>query len=74
MKKTNKQTSRRYFYFVSYNYGNGFGSCEIFTDAEIDRYETLNEIRDLISDKEQIEKSMIIILNFIFLRQETVQL
>lgn len=59
----------KYVYFVSYAHGSGFGNGEIALFKEINSYEDIETMNQLIVDKEGFNP-FTIVLNYQLLRTE----
>lgn len=60
---------RKYFYFVSFNFGNcGFANCEVAIDKKIESFNDLNDIKKHLEATDKRIKN-IVILNYILLKK-----
>ncbi len=55
---------KNFHYFVSYNYPAGNGMCDFVFPRKIKSYDDILKLRDCISEKFDIAKNDIIILNY----------
>ena len=62
---------KNFCYFVSYSSPNGFGMTKASCSRELKSYDDILKLRDCISEKFDIDKNDIIILNYQLLRKNS---
>lgn len=61
---------KEYTYFVSYSHPNGMGNCDIVTDDKISSWIDIQEMKNLLEKKYNLNN--LIIINFILLNEEDI--
>ncbi len=62
---------KHFYYFVSFSYPEHFGMAEIDFPREIKSFDDILEIRDHLSEDNNLNKDDIIVLNYQLLRVES---
>ena len=62
---------KHFYYFVSFSYPEQFGMSEIDFPREIKSFDDILEIRDHLSEDNNLNKDDIIVLNYQLLRVES---
>ena len=62
---------KHFYYFVSFSYPEHFGMAEIDFPREIKSFDDILEVRNYLSEDNNIDKNDIIVLNYQLLRVES---
>jgi hypothetical protein len=64
--------TKKYYYFVSYNHGRGYGNGEYILEQQVEGMDILSELARYIEEQNGFNKKAVVILNFILLRVEEI--